>query len=148
MKFVTMKDASKLGIETMYVGGHETFCATYEGAVITKLFKHEEGAIEAAKAMIHSLSSSPILGVIGFDLDKVISMGDRICFTQVLRFGKEDYLVVGTEDGALEVIYESDRRDMYLDETDIEMGTRVYQAINQYAKLLERLRKKQMQEGA
>lgn len=148
MKFVTMKDASKLGLETISVGGHEAHVATYDGAVVTKLFKDQEGAVAAAKAMMDSLAQSPILGVVSFEIGKTVNMGDRINFVQVLRYNTEDYLVVGTEAGALEVIYEIDSRDMYLDENDIEIGSRVYQAINLYARLLHRLRQKEMRREA
>lgn len=136
MRFVAMKDQAKLGLTTVSVGGHEAFCATYEGAIVTKLFDNEEGAIAAAKAMMNSLAESPILGVVGFIPDKSVGVHDRVCFAQVMRYAHEDYLVVGTEAGALEVIYETDNRDMQLDERDVTMGSRVYSVINHFARLL------------
>lgn len=105
MKFKRLSDETKLGIVDTVYNGKTFYMASYEGAVITKLFGTELEAADAALNMMKRIIKSPILGVIAFDLDMKIRHHDRICFWQVVQAGREQVLVVGTQAGALVDLY-------------------------------------------
>ena len=105
MKFRRLTDGTKLGIVDTVLNGRPFYMASYEGAVITKLFGTESEAAGAALSMMERIVESPILGVIAFDLGAKVRHHDRICFSQVVQAGKEQVLMVGTESGALVHLY-------------------------------------------
>lgn len=136
MNFIQLKDAKHLGTQNIYMGGRTLYAATYAGKIITKLMSTKHEAVSAAANIMEELSSKPILGIIGFDPDKTIVAGDRICFVQVIHIGSEHCLVVGTESGALCDLFYCDA-SVSLSEADFEFGISIAQVLYVCAQKLE-----------